>query len=56
MLNGLDKLKVKGLPGKWKSLRKALEAVHSKKKVESWARRLDTLRDTFTAHLGADIL
>lgn len=56
MLLGLEKLKVKGPPSKWKSLRKALKTVHSKEKVKSWARRLDTLRDTFTAHLGADIL
>jgi hypothetical protein len=56
MLDGLEKLKVKGPPGKWKSLRKALKAVHTKKKVDSWTERLDTLRDQFNTHVGVDIL
>lgn len=56
MLDGLEKLKVKGLPSKWKSLRKALKAVHSKAKIKSWDERLRTLRDRFNAHVQVDIL
>ena len=56
ILNALEELKLKGLPSKWKSLRKALKAVHSKAKVESWAARLNTLRDQFNTHVEIDIL
>ena len=56
MLNGLEKLKVKGPPGKWKSLRKALKAVHSKEKVDSWTKRLNILRDQYNTHVGVEIL
>ena len=56
MLTALEELKIKGLPSKWKSLRKALKAVHSKAKIESWAERLNTLRDQFNTHVEIDIL
>ena len=56
MLDALQDLKTKGLPSKWRSLRKALKAVHSKAKVESWAERLNVLRDQFNTHVEIDIL
>ena len=56
MLDGLEKLKTQGRPERWKSLRKALKVVHSKEKVESWAHKLDVLRDQFNSHVLVDIL
>jgi hypothetical protein len=55
-LDGLEKLKVNGRPGKWKSLRKALKAVHSNEKIKSWDRKLSPLRDQFNTHVEIDIL
>jgi hypothetical protein len=56
LLDPLDKLKVKGAPGRWKSIRKALKSIHSKDKIDSWIKKLDLMRQEFSIHIEADIL
>ncbi|KAJ9604348.1 hypothetical protein H2200_011182 [Cladophialophora chaetospira] len=56
LLEALDKLKVKGSPGKWKSLRKALKSIHSKEKIADWLASLDRLRHDFYIHIEVEIL
>jgi hypothetical protein len=51
LLEGLNKLKVRGPPGKWKSLRKALTADHSKDKIRKWVEKLNMLRGEFSLHM-----
>ena len=55
-LDCLEKLKVYGSPGKWKSLRKALKSVHCKEQIDKWIEQLNMLRDEFNVHIEVDIL
>lgn len=55
-LEVLDKLKVKGKPGKWKSGKKALRSVYSKGKVDGWVERLAAFRNEFQIHIQIDML
>lgn len=45
LLVALDKVKVKGKPDKWKSIRKALRTIWSKEEIEGLDRRLGMLKD-----------
>lgn len=56
ILNALDKVKVKGPPSKWKSLRKALKSVRSKGQIEQWLRQLESLRNEYNTELEVEIL
>lgn len=56
LLEALDKLKVNGKPGKWKSGRKALRSVYSKGKVDEWVERLAAFRSEFQIHIQIDML
>jgi len=55
LLAALDKVKVKGQPSKWKSIRKALQSVWSKEDIEKLEQRLATLRDDLNLHIDMDM-
>lgn len=47
----LQKLKVQGSKGKWKSMRKALRSVWSKEEVQGLERRLASFREELNLHI-----
>jgi hypothetical protein len=51
LLAALDKVKVKGKQDKWKSIRKALQSVWSKKEIEELERRLARLKEELNLHV-----
>jgi hypothetical protein len=51
LLAALDKVKVKGKQDKWKSIRKALQSVWSKKEIEELERRLARLKEELNLHI-----
>jgi hypothetical protein len=51
LLAALDKVKVKGKQDKWKSIRKALQSVWSKKEIEELERRLARLQEELNLHV-----
>lgn len=55
LLLALDKVKVKGKPGKWKSIRKAIRSVWSKEEIEELERRLERLKEELNLHIVVDI-
>jgi hypothetical protein len=50
----LDKLKIKGTSGKWKSLRKAIKTVWEEKKLEAMGERLANFNNILTRHVVID--
>ena len=55
LLAALDKVKVKGKQGKWKSIRKALRSVWSKEEIEELERRLAMLKEELNFHVVVDL-
>ncbi len=55
LLAALEKVKVKGEQGKWKSIRKALRSVWSKEEIEGLERRLARFREEVNLHIVADL-
>jgi len=55
LLAVLDKVKVKGKQGKWKSIRKALRSVWSREEVEELGRRLERFREELNLHVTVDL-
>ncbi|XTI94184.1 hypothetical protein V2W45_1473413 [Cenococcum geophilum] len=55
LLAVLDKVKVKGKQGKWKSIRKALRSVWSKEEIEELGQRLERFREELNLHVTVDL-
>ncbi|KKA23726.1 kinesin light chain 1, partial [Rasamsonia emersonii CBS 393.64] len=55
LLAALDKLKVKGQPGRWKSVKKALQSIWSKNKIEELEQRLARLREELNLHVVVEL-
>ncbi|KKA23702.1 kinesin light chain 1, partial [Rasamsonia emersonii CBS 393.64] len=52
LLAAVDKVKVKGEPGKWKSVQKALRSVWSKDDIEGLEKRLARFREELNLHIA----
>jgi hypothetical protein len=55
LLAALEKLKVYGSPGKWKSIRKGLQSVWDKEEVRRLEHRLATFREELNLHVVVKI-
>lgn len=55
LLVALDKIKVKGISDRWKTIRKALQSVWSKEEIEGLERRLAKLKEELNLHLVVDL-
>lgn len=55
LLKALEKLKVDGRNGKWRSVRKALRSVWSKKEIDGIQKRLESFRDEMNLHIVVDL-
>ena len=55
LLAALDKVKVKGKQDKWKSIRKSLQSVWSKEKIEELERRLAGLKEELNLHVVVNL-
>ena len=56
ILRALEELKLKGVPSQWKSIRKALKRVRSKKKLEELLKRLESMREEYNTQFEVEIL
>ena len=54
-LGALDKLKVQGRQGKWRSMRKALQNVWSKEEIQEAEKRLASFREELNLHVAVDL-
>jgi hypothetical protein len=55
LLGALDKLKVQGKKGKWKSMRKALRSLWSKEKIQEIEKQLEGFREELNLHIVVDL-
>ena len=55
LLAALDKVKVIGKQGRWKSIRKALRSVWSKEQIRELERRLASFRVELNLHVFVDL-
>lgn len=55
LLAALDKVKVKGEQGKWKSIRKTLRIICSREDIENLERRLAMFREALNSHIVVDL-